>query len=42
MGNHPSNHIPLERRDVSKFGDPSAVSLQQTYNKSKRCMEFNK
>ncbi|CAG9760917.1 unnamed protein product [Ceutorhynchus assimilis] len=22
MGNHPSNHIPLDKRDVSKFGDP--------------------
>ncbi|XP_066155223.1 protein numb-like isoform X1 [Euwallacea fornicatus] len=24
MGNHPSNHIPLDRRDVSKFGDPNS------------------
>lgn len=28
MGNHPSNHIPLDRRDVSKFGDPNTVSLR--------------
>lgn len=32
MGNHPSNHQPLERANVGKFGDPQTVGARGSFN----------